>query len=393
MGKVRVAVVGVGYLGQFHAEKYAKIEEAELVGVVDIDVSRARKIAKRYRTQPFFHHSDLFNKVQAVSVAVPTYLHHSITKDLFLQGIDVLLEKPIASTLEETDELIGLAKSKGLVLQVGHLERFNGALIASEKMVQNPVFIESHRLGPFSGRGIDVSIVLDLMIHDIDILLNLLNSKVKQIHAIGLPILTPCVDIANAWIEFENGCVANLTASRVSKEKTRRTRIFQSNGTLTIDYLTQKASFTKKTAPSKRKEIPEMVTEEIPVIKVDPLETEIRSFLESVKERSNVQVSGRDGKRALEVAFQIIEKIGRGPEKKEWGGVHPPTRSRASFFGCGRGTSGKEGDEDPLSRLFPFRRGINRGPSQTSAHSESLAGIEKVLRSGEAGSDHLDRLS
>lgn len=315
-----MAVVGVGYLGQFHAEKYAQIEEAELVGVVDIDVSRAREIAKRYHTQPFFHHADLFNKVQAVSVAVPTHLHHSITKDLFLQGIDVLLEKPIASTLEETDELIGLAESKGLVLQVGHVERFNGALMASEKMVQNPVFIESHRLGPFSGRGIDVSIVLDLMIHDIDILLNLLKSEVKQIHAIGLPILTPCLDVANAWIEFENGCVANLTASRVSKEKTRRTRIFQSNGTLTIDYLTQKASFTKKMAPSERKEIPEMVTEEIPVIKVDPLETEIRSFLNSVKERSDVRVSGRDGKRALAVAFQIIEKIGTGPEKKEWGG-------------------------------------------------------------------------
>lgn len=314
-----MAVVGVGYLGQFHAEKYAQIEEAELVGVVDIDVSRAREIAKRYRTQPFFHHADLFNKVQAVSVAVPTHLHHSITKDLFLQGIDVLLEKPIASTLEETDELIGLAESKGLVLQVGHVERFNGALMASEKMVQNPVFIESHRLGPFSGRGIDVSIVLDLMIHDIDILLNLLKSEVKQIHAIGLPILTPCLDVANAWIEFENGCVANLTASRVSKEKTRRTRIFQSNGTLTIDYLTQKASFTKKMAPSERKEIPEMVTEEIPVIKVDPLETEIRSFLNSVKERSDVRVSGRDGKRALAVAFQIIEKIGTGLEKKEWG--------------------------------------------------------------------------
>jgi len=313
-----VAVVGVGYLGQFHAEKYAKIKEAQLVGVVDISVPRAREIAKRCRTQPFFHHSDLFNKVQAVSVAVPTHLHHSITKDLFLQGIDVLLEKPIASTLEETDELIELAESKGLVLQVGHVERFNGALMASEKMVQNPVFIESHRLGPFSGRGTDVSIVLDLMIHDIDILLNLLNSKVKQIHAIGLPILTPCLDVANAWIEFENGCVANLTASRVSKEKTRRTRIFQPNGMLTIDYLAQKAFFTKK-APSERKEIPEMVTEEIPVVKVDPLETEIRSFLKSVRERSDVRVSGRDGKRALQVAFQIIEKIAESSEKKDWG--------------------------------------------------------------------------
>jgi predicted dehydrogenase len=315
--KVRVAVVGVGYLGQFHAEKYAKMEEAELVSVVDIDPSRAREIAKRYRTQPLFHHEDVFNKVQAVSISVPTALHYSIARDFLLHGVDVLIEKPIANTLKETDELIGLAESKGLALQVGHLERFNGALVASEKMVQNPVFIESYRLGPFSGRGIDVDIVLDLMIHDIDILLNLLNSKVKQIHAIGLPILTSCLDIANARIEFENGCVANLTASRVSKEKTRKTRIFQSNGMLTIDYLTQKAFFTKKRVPSEKKESPEMVTEEIPVIKVDALESEVRSFLNSVRERTNVRVSGRDGKRALEMAFQIIEKIGMNPEKKE----------------------------------------------------------------------------
>jgi predicted dehydrogenase len=315
--KVRVAVVGVGYLGQFHVEKYANMEGVELVGVADIDVSRAREVAKRYRTQPLFHHADLFNKAQAVSISVPTALHYSIARDFLLHGVDVLIEKPIANTLEETDELIGLAESKGRILQVGHLERFNGALVASEKMVQNPVFIESYRLGPFSGRGIDVDIVLDLMIHDIDILLNLLNSKVKQIHAIGLPILTSCLDVANARIEFENGCVANLTASRISKEKTRRTRIFQSNGMLTIDYLTQKAFFTKKRVLSEGKETPEMVTEEIPVIKVDALESEIRSFLNSVRERSNVRVSGRDGKRALELAFQIIGKIGKGPEKKE----------------------------------------------------------------------------
>ena len=167
------------------------MEEVELVGVVDIDTSRAREIAKRYRTQPFFHHADLFNKVQAVSIAVPTPFHYSMTKDFFLQGIDVLLEKPISNTLEEADELIGLAESKGLIFQVGHLERFNGALSGLEGRVQNPLFIESHRLGPFSGRGADVDVVLDLMIHDIDILLSLVNSKVKQFQAVGIPILTP----------------------------------------------------------------------------------------------------------------------------------------------------------------------------------------------------------
>ena len=321
MDKIKVGVVGVGYLGQFHAEKYAKMEGVELVGVVDIDSSRAREIAKRHHTQPFFHHSDLYDRVQAVSIAVPTPSHHSIAKDFFLHGIDILLEKPIAKTLEETDELIGLAESKGLILQVGHLERFNGAWVASEKMVHHPVFIESHRLGPFSGRGTDVNIVLDLMIHDIDIILTLLNSKVKQIHAVGLPILTPYLDVANARIEFENGCVANLTASRVSKEKTRRTRIFQPNGTLTIDFLSQKAFFTKKKMiPSKKAGTPEIVTEELPAIKVDALEDEIRSFLQSMRERKPARVSGLDGKRALEVAFQIIKKIEEDIEKK--GGIN-----------------------------------------------------------------------
>jgi predicted dehydrogenase len=315
--KVRVAVVGVGYLGQFHVEKYAKIEEAELVGVVDINVPRAREIAKRYRTQPFFHHSDLFNKVQAVSVAVPTHLHHSITKELFLQGIDVLLEKPIASTLEETDELIGLADSKGLVLQVGHLERFNGALVAAARMVEDPVYIESHRLGPFTGRATDVDIVIDSMIHDIDILLNLLDSPVRQIHAVGLSVVTPHLDIANAWIEFENGLVANLTASRVSKEKMRRTQVFQSNGILTIDYLFQKVFFTKKLTLSEKKETVKAFTEEIPVTRVDALEAEVRAFCQSVRDHKEAPVSGRDGRRALQVALQIIGKINEGIDKKK----------------------------------------------------------------------------
>ncbi len=312
MGKIRVGVVGVGYLGQFHAEKYANMEGVELVGVVDIDPPRAKEIAKRCRTQPFFHHSTLFDKVQAVSIAVPTLVHHPITKDFFLQGIDVLLEKPISQTLGEADELIGLAESKGLIFQVGHLERFNGALSSLEGIVQSPLYIESHRLSPFPERGTDVNVVLDLMIHDIDIILSLVNSKVKQIDAVGIPILTPHSDIANARIEFENGCKANLTASRVSKEKTRRTRIFLPNGTLSIDYLTQKVSFAKKADHLRKNKIPEIVTEEIPVTKADSLEAEIHSFLQSVRDRKRARVSGWDGKRALEVALQIIQKIDEG---------------------------------------------------------------------------------
>jgi predicted dehydrogenase len=315
--KIKVGVVGVGYLGQFHAEKYAKMEGVELVGVVDIDLSRAREIAKRHHTQPFFHHSDLYDKVQAVSIAVPTPSHHSIAKDFFLHGINILLEKPIAKTLEETDELIGLAESNELILQVGHLERFNGAFVATEGMVQDPVFIESHRLGPFSGRETDVDVVIDLMIHDIDILLCLMKAEIGKIHAIGFPVLTPYADFANARIEFENGCVASLTASRVSKEKTRRTRIFQPDGTLTIDYLTQKAVLTKKAPSSGKREPSEIVTEEIPVTMVDALESEIHSFLQSVTHRKKVRVSGQDGKKALKVAFQILEKIEEDTRKKK----------------------------------------------------------------------------
>ena len=317
MKKLKVGVVGVGYFGQFHTEKYTKIEEVDLVGVVDVDTSRAREIAKRYRTQSFSHHTDLFNRVQAVSIAVPTTFHYSMTKDFFLQGIDVLLEKPISNTLEEADELIGLAQSKGLILQVGHLERFNGALSGLKGRVKNPWFIESHRLGPFSGRGTEVDVVLDLMVHDIDILLSLMNSKVKQFEAVGMTILTRYPDIANARIEFENGCTANLTASRVSREKIRKTRIFQPDGILSIDYLSQKLSFSKKAVPLGKEEIPEMVTEDIPVKKIDLLEAEIHSFLQSVRDRKDVRVSGLDGKRALEMALQIIQKIDDLNKKKK----------------------------------------------------------------------------
>jgi len=315
--KIKVGVVGVGYFGKFHAEKYAKIKEVELVGVVDVDTSRAKEIAKRYRTQPFNHHADLFNKVQAVSIAVPTPFHYSMTKDFFLQGIDVLLEKPISNTLEEADELIELAESKDLIFQVGHLERFNGALSGLEGRVQHPWFIESHRLGPFSGRGTEVDVVLDLMVHDIDILLSLVNSKVKQFQAVGIPILTHTSDVANARIEFENGCTASLTASRVSNEKIRKTWIFQTDGILSIDYLSQTLSLSKKGVPLEKEKIPEMVTEEIPVQKIDLLEAEIHSFLQSVRDRKKARVSGGDGKQALELALQIIQKIDDLNEKKK----------------------------------------------------------------------------
>jgi predicted dehydrogenase len=307
--KLRVGVVGVGYFGQFHAEKYAKIEDVELVGVVDADESRAREIAKRCHTQPFFRYTDLVKEVQAVSIAVPTPFHYSITKECFTHGIDVLLEKPISNTIEEADQLIRLAQSKGLILQVGHLERFNGALSGIEARGQHPWFIETHRLGPFSGRGAEVDVVLDLMIHDLDIVLSLVDSRVNQFQAVGIPVLTHTSDVAHARIEFENGCTASLTASRVSEEKIRKTRIFQTNGILSIDYLSQRLFFSKKVVSLGGEKIPEMVAEEIPVKKIDPLEAEIGSFLQSVRNRQRPQVSGTDGRRALMLALQIIQKI------------------------------------------------------------------------------------
>jgi predicted dehydrogenase len=307
--KIKVGVVGVGYFGQFHAEKYAKMEGAELVGVADRDGSRAREVAQRCRTQPFFRYTDLFQKVQAVSIAVPTPFHYSIAKECFLQGIDVLLEKPISSTLEEADELISLAQSKGLILQVGHLERFNGALSGIEARVQHPWFIESHRLGPFTGRGAEVDVVLDLMVHDLDIVLSLVKSRMNQFQAIGFPVLTHTSDVANVRIEFEDGCTASLTASRVSEEKIRKTRIFQPDGILSIDTLSQKLFLSKKAVSPGGEKAPEMVTEELPVKKIDPLEAEIHSFLQCVRGRKDPWVSGADGKRALRLALQIIQKI------------------------------------------------------------------------------------
>jgi predicted dehydrogenase len=301
--KIKVGVVGVGYFGQFHAEKYARMEGAELAGVADIDPSRAKEVAERCRTRPFTSHADLFDKVQAVSISVPTLFHSAIAKEFLFREIDVLLEKPIAHSLEEADEMIGLANSKGLILQVGHLERFNGALQASRGLISDPRYIESERSSPFPARGIDVNVILDLMIHDIDILLSLIESPIKEIQAVGIPVLTSHSDIANARIEFENGCVAGLTVNRVSEEKVRRTRLFSPEGTLSIDYLRQKVSRSKKSSSSR------ILTEEIPVKSIDTLETEIEAFLRSVRDRSPAQVSAEDGKRALEAAFKVIEKI------------------------------------------------------------------------------------
>ena len=251
----------------------------------------------------------MFDRAQAVSIAVPTPLHHAIAKDFLLRGIDVLLEKPISRTLDEADELVQLAQANRLILQIGHLERFSGPLLALEGRVQNPMFIEANRLGPFLMRGTDVDVVLDLMIHDIDIILSWVHSKVKWFHAVGIPVLTERIDIANVRVEFENGCTANLTASRVSREKLRKIRLFQPNGYLSIDFLSQKITFAGKKETLDKKGLPEIFVKKIPVQRVDPLKVEIQSFLQCVRERKTPRVSGNDGRRALELALQIVHDI------------------------------------------------------------------------------------
>ena len=224
MKKLRVGVIGVGYLGQFHAEKYARMNDVDLVGVVDIDKNRAETVAEMVNTKAYIDHKALFGNVDAVSIAVPTPVHFVIAKNFLKKNIDILIEKPITETTEEADELIHLAESRDLVIQVGHLERFNPAIVALKDIVKKPMFIESHRLSIFQGRCTDVSVVLDLMIHDIDLILNFVRSEISAVYASGVPVVSEHVDIANAHLEFESGCVANVTASRISIKNERKIR-------------------------------------------------------------------------------------------------------------------------------------------------------------------------
>jgi len=236
MKPLRIGVVGVGHLGQFHAEKYARMEGVELVGIADIIADRAHDVANRLGTKAFTDYKDLIEKVDAASIVVPTDLHFPASHDFLEARVDLLIEKPITETLDDADTLIQLADSKGLIIQVGHLERFNPAILALSEVIDRPLFIESDRLSGFGERGTEVDVVLDLMIHDIDIILSLVKSPIKSIHAVGVPVVTPRVDIANARLIFENGCVANVTASRISMKSMRKIRFFQKDTYVSVDY-------------------------------------------------------------------------------------------------------------------------------------------------------------
>ncbi len=306
MKKLRAAVIGTGYLGRFHAQKYAGLPGVDLVGVADISLDRAREVADETGTTPYENFEDLIGKVDVVSIVTPTVTHFDVGMVFLRAGVNVLIEKPITVTVEEADGLIGEADKHGVILQVGHLERFNQAVLALEGRVKNPMFLESHRLSPFPNRATDVDVVLDLMIHDIDIILNLVHSEVESIDATGIPLISGKVDIANARLRFENGCVANVTASRVSKEAVRRIRLFQHDAYIAIDYAKQHISISRLTHPEGAP-MPVIVEEELDIVKGDSLLEEIKSFLDCVENGKSPLVSGRDGKKALKVAQMIQE--------------------------------------------------------------------------------------
>jgi len=310
MKKLRAAVIGVGYLGRFHAQKYAILEDVELVGVVDASLARAEEVAREVGCSPFADFRELLNEVDLVSIAVPTQAHYSVAKAFLESGSHILLEKPVTQTVEEADELIRIAAKKNLVFQVGHLERFNPAVLALQGVLKNPHFIESHRLAPFKPRGTDVNVVLDLMIHDIDIILNVVGSSLKLVNSVGAPVLSDEVDIANARLQFENGCVANVTASRVSREAMRKIRIFQQDAYISIDYQERKISIYRKNSEGTGVPgLPQISMEEKTFEQGDALLAEITSFVEAVRKGIPPLVSGEDGKRALELAMKINMKL------------------------------------------------------------------------------------
>lgn len=310
MAALRAAVLGVGYLGRFHAQKYAAHEGVSLVGVVDSNPQRASEVAAEVGCDPFTDYRELLGKVDLVSIAVPTQYHHAVACECLRAGCHVLVEKPITQTVAEAEELISLATERNLVLQVGHLERFNPAVRALDGLLDNPLFIESHRLAPFKPRGTDVNVVLDLMIHDIDILLSLVRHPIATVNSVGLPVLSGEVDIANARLQFTNGCVANVTASRASRETLRKIRIFQKDAYFSIDYQNRTiAIFKRQPGANQIPGLPDIVMEERAFPQGDPLRDEIEAFVAAVRDGTPPVVSGEDGKRALEVAMQISSRL------------------------------------------------------------------------------------
>ncbi len=307
MKEIRVGVVGIGHLGNYHLQKYRDLSSCRIVGVADIKEERAQKAAEMYDCFAVSDHRKLMGSVDAVSIAVPTGSHYRIAKDFLEAGIDVLLEKPITTTIEEADELIAIAEAKGLIFQIGLLERFNPAIVALRAVMEKPLFIETHRLHPFFERGTDVDVILDLMIHDLDIILHFVKSPILNVDAVGVSILSDKVDIANARITFASGCVANVTASRVTGKTMQKIRFFGFDGYHAVDYGKRElVSLCRKNGAEGKIEISANPVE---VKILDPLGEEIRSFIEAVISRNPPPVTGKEGRDALELALLIAEKV------------------------------------------------------------------------------------
>lgn len=313
MKTLRAAVIGVGHLGGHHARKYANCPDVELVSVVDPDRERAADIAAETGAQILSDHRELIGEVDLVSVVVPTSCHYLVARDMLEAGVHVLVEKPITATIAQGKELVALSEARGCLLQVGHLERFNPVMEALAAQVEEPLFIESHRIAPFGLRGTDVDVVLDLMIHDIDLVLNLVRSPIKRIDASGSPVLSSQLDIANARIQFTNGCVANLTASRVSHKRERRMRIFQHNAYLSADLCNATLDIYRKTTAEMYPGISSIQREQLELNPGDALDAEIRAFINSARNGSQPLVSGRDGLQALQTANEIIRQLEANP--------------------------------------------------------------------------------
>jgi len=323
MDKIKIGIIGTGYLGKLHTKLIREVENAELVGVFDINIQAAESVASEFKTTAFNELSDLLSKIDAAIIVASTKSHYQIVKTALNAGVNVFVEKPITSEIWEAEEIVKLADEKNLKLQVGHIERFNGALVSLDKYNLNPMFIQTDRLAQFNPRGADVAVVLDLMIHDIDIILSLVKSEVKQISASGVNVVSDSLDIANARIEFENGAVANVTASRISQKKMRKMRIFQRDAYIAVDFnsgvseifrlvspddksLKDFISFGEMGIGDKKKAI---IYEQPEQKEINALRYEQQLFIDAIKNNETPVVSGKDGLRALVVAEMIIKKI------------------------------------------------------------------------------------
>jgi predicted dehydrogenase len=313
MSKLKTAVIGVGSLGKHHARNYAELARegaCELVGVCDVSQETARAVADENSCEAFSDWHELLDKTDAVSIVTPTETHCEIACAFLERGVSVLVEKPIARTLADADRMIAAAEKSGAKLMVGHLERFNPAMVALRPHVTNPLYFEIHRVSPFPARSLDVDVVLDVMIHDLDAVQWLVGEDVKatSIHAVGIPVITEKVDAANARIEFENGAVANITASRIGTEKIRKTRFFQPSAYVVLDYATKYAALTKL-APNSVHPLLGISVERLEINDVEPLRAEIKSFLDSVSKNETPAITALEGKRALELALKVMGKI------------------------------------------------------------------------------------